>query len=137
MSEKKHPIVEITELVSHYDDNKDNLDIMGLTKLREALAIALLQSAEFYSDLRSGAEAADYNRKQQFASLVESRRGSVDEASGKNYTATQLENLARIDNKVNEDAHVEANKRYYRIRLIIDSVNQILNSISSRINITA
>lgn len=137
MSSEKHPVVELTNAVKLYNINRESYNSEELQNLREVISISLFLSSDFYSEVRADAEAADYLRKQKVAEESERLRGQKHPDTLRRYNQKEVDNLARMNTKEFEDAVVEQNKRYYKIRLMIDSSVHILHSISSRLNMVS
>jgi hypothetical protein len=134
---KNHPTFILAELVRDYSENKDTYDIEKLISLRENLALNLFYLADFYSDIRSYSEGADFKRKQAVAKAELDLVGEINPETGKKYTQNQLQAQARVNTEKFEKEMVDCNRKYYKVRLMVESTNQILNAISSRIsNIT-
>lgn len=131
MSDKKHPFFILTELIDNYRDNKDSYDIKKLQDMREDISLTLFYLADSVSIAISNYDAADWERKRNFAELIE--KNKYDEDGNKN-TVSVTESLARIQNKEKEEAVVEALRQKEKVRLIISSTQQILNAISSRLS---
>lgn len=133
MSEK-HPILQLEDAVKRYSNSRFSLDLKELQEIRDILSTCVFMSADFLSEVRTDAEAAEYIRKQAVAEKQEKLRGSINPETNKPYTQGQIENIARIETQDKEKEVVDQNRRYYRARLIVDSTYQILNSIASRMS---
>src|SRR5690625_4623171 len=132
MSEKReHPFIRLSKLIEDYDNNKNTYDADKLQDIRENISLTLFYLADFSSKVISGFDAADYERKRNYAELIEYHRYDED---GNRNTVAVTESLARIGNKEKEEAVVEALRQKEKIRVILSSVNQVLNAISSRLN---
>lgn len=132
MSEKReHPFIRLSKLIEDYDNNKNTYDADKLQDIRENISLTLFYLADFASKAISGFDAADYERKRNYAELIEYHRYDED---GNRNTVAVTESLARIGNKEKEEAVVEALRQKEKIRVILSSVNQVLNAISSRLN---
>lgn len=129
-----HPIIELGTTVAQYKANMNSFDGAALQDIRDKIALNLYYCADFYSSVRTDMERADYDRKRAVAKEVESLRGEMNPKTGRKLTQGEIENLARINTEEYEENAVKQNQRYYKTRLIIDSSNHILNSISSRLN---
>ena len=131
MPEEKHPFIELSELIDHYAKNKHSFDVKELQEMRENISLTLFYLSDSASVAISNYDRADYDRKRNYAELIEHHK--FDEDGGKN-TVAVTESLARIDNKEAELAVCEALRQKERVRIILSSTQQILNAISSRIN---
>lgn len=131
MSEEQHPFFRLTELIQEYDKNKNSYDVEELQNIRENISLTLFYLADSASKAISNFDSADYERKRNYAELIEEHR--YDDEGNKN-TVAVTESLARIANKEKEEALVEALRQKEKVRIILSSTNQILNAISSRLN---
>lgn len=131
MSEEQHPFFRLTELIQEYDKNKNSYDSEELQNIRENISLTLFYLADSASKAISNFDSADYERKRNYAELIEEHR--YDDEGNKN-TVAVTESLARIANKEKEEALVEALRQKEKVRIILSSTNQILNAISSRLN---
>lgn len=131
MSEEQHPFFRLTELIQEYDKNKNSYDVEELQNIRENISLTLFYLADSASKAISNFDSADYERKRNYAELIEEHR--YDDDGNKN-TVAVTESLARIANKEKEEALVEALRQKEKVRIILSSTNQILNAISSRLN---
>lgn len=131
MSEEQHPFFRLTELIQEYDKNKNSYDAEELQNIRENISLTLFYLADSASKAISNFDSADYERKRNYAELIEEHR--YDDDGNKN-TVAVTESLARIANKEKEEALVEALRQKEKVRIILSSTNQILNAISSRLN---
>jgi len=131
MSEEQHPFFRLTELIQEYDKNKNSYDAEELQNIRENISLTLFYLADSASKAISNFDSADYERKRNYAELIEEHR--YDDEGNKN-TVAVTESLARIANKEKEEALVEALRQKEKVRIILSSTNQILNAISSRLN---
>lgn len=134
MSEEKHPFIKLSEIIEEYESKRTSFDADGLQDIRERIALLLFHLSDSASRAMSQQESADFNRKRNYAECFENWHNETDMQTGKKYTVAAAENKARIDNKVFEEEYVEATRKQQRVRIILSSTQQILNSIASRLN---
>jgi|SRR5699024_2563777 len=130
MSEEQHPFYRLTNLIEDYDKKRNSYDVNDLQDLRENIALSLFYLADSASIAISNYDRADYERKRNYAELLEKHRFSKD---GSKNTVSRKESLARIDNDEKEKNLVEALRQKQKVKILISSTNQILNALSSRI----
>lgn len=128
---EKNAFFELTKLVNEYSDNRLTFDTKKLQNMREAISLSLFYLSSDYAMAVSRFDAADWNRKRNYAELIEKHR--FDEEGHKN-TVVVSESLARIENKPFEEEVVESIRQKERAKLIVNSTTQILHAISSRLN---
>lgn len=133
-AENKNPFDEISDLILFFKNNKEDLEIAELQKLREDVSLALFYLSDQASRAIANYEAKDYERKQEQARIELSYRSKVDEKTGRNFSTAESEKLARLELKTFEKNVVESLRQKERVRIIITAVKEILNSISSKIN---
>jgi len=125
---------ELTDSINQYNEKRNSFDKRELQDVRDKVSLSLFYLSDFYSATRAESEAAEFNKKMCLAQTEESLRGKVNEISNKAMTREQIINESRILCKDEEEKLIEANRKYYKIRMIIETATQILNSIASRIN---
>ena len=125
---------ELTDSINMYNEKRNSFDKRELQDVRDKVSLSLFYLSDFYSATRAESEAAEFNKKMCLAQTEESLRGKVNEISNKAMTREQIINESRILCKDEEEKLIEANRKYYKIRMIIETATQILNSIASRIN---
>ena len=130
MSVKSNPFKELSNLIDKYAENKDNYDVENLQSIREDISLCLFYLSSDYAKAISNFDRADWERKRNYAELIEQNKYAED---GSKNTVVQIESLARIANKEKEEEVVEAIRQKERARLIVSSTTQILNAISSKI----
>lgn len=134
MSDKKpHPFTELSNLIADYKKNKNSFDIKQLQDLRENISLTLFYLSDSGSLALANYEMAEHNRKIAMAEKEQFYRDGSGE-DGKKMTVSEAQNLARIDCKEEAEASKEALRQKERVKIILSSTNQILNSISSRIH---
>lgn len=130
MSVKSNPFKELSNLIDKYAENKDHYDVENLQNIREDISLCLFYLSSDYAKAVSNFDRADWDRKRNYAEMVEQNKYAED---GSKNTVVQIESLARIANKEKEEEVVEALRQKERARLIVSSTTQILNAISSKI----
>src|SRR5690554_1778537 len=134
MSENKHPFNAISELIDTFNNERNSMTTEELQNLRELISYNLFLLSDSAALAISKYEAKDYERKSLQAERIEYYRNSIDDRTGKNYTISDAERLARLELKDIEKEVVEALRQKERVKIIIIAVQQILNSLSSRIS---
>lgn len=131
-SERPHPFIELSSLIDKYRDNKDSFDVKELQTMREEISLCLFYLSDSVSQAISNYDKMDWERKRNYAQLIEDNR--FDEDGGKN-TVAVMESLARLGNQEAEEKTAEALRMKERVRIIISATTNILHAISSRLNI--
>lgn len=127
---EKNAFHKLNLLIDEYSDNKDTYDIEKLQDIRESIALQLFYLSSDYATAISNFDAADWNRKRNYAELIE--KNKLDKDGNKN-TVAVVESLARIENKEYELAVVEALRQKERAKLAVSATTQIINAIASKI----
>lgn len=127
----KHPFLELSDLIDEYRDNKDSFDAKQLQNMRESISLCLFYLSDSASIAISNFDKADWERKRNYAELVEKHK--YDSEGNKN-TVVVAESLARLDNKEQEEAVVIAIRQKERVKIILNSTQLILHAISSRLH---
>ncbi len=133
--EKIHPFLRLTQLVEEYDDNKESYDVNKLQLLREELSINLFYMSDSASTALSNYDFAEHERKTKMADREQYYHSQLG-SNGKSMTVAEAGNLARIDCKEEVEKCKETLRQKKRVEIILSSVSQILNSLSTRIAIT-
>lgn len=133
--EKVHPFVRLTQLVEEYDQNKESYDVHKLQLLREELSINLFYMSDSASIALSNYDFAEHARKTKTAEREQFYHTQLG-SNGKSMTVAEASNLARIDCKEEVEKCKETLRQKKRVEIILSSVSQILNSLSTRISIT-
>lgn len=110
----------------------DEYDKWFFQDVRDELSEALVFFGPHYADLRANAEQAEVDRKNKIEERKEYWRDHYKRQRG---TASMVESKAIQDCKVKFDHEVEAKREYYRARIMIERVDQVLNSIASRLKL--
>lgn len=125
---------DLTSLIDKFNKERNSLTVLELQTLREDMALTFFYLSDFSARCIANYDAKDYERKRFYAEKEEQHRNEVDERTGKNYNVADSERLARIDGKQIDEETVEALRQKEKIRIITIATQQILNSLSSRIN---
>jgi hypothetical protein len=131
MSDTKHPFLRLSDLIQEYYNKKESFSVKELQDMRENISLTLFYLSDSASTALSKYDKADWERKRSFAELIEENK--YDDNGDKN-TVAVMESLARIANKEKEEAVVEALRQKERVRIILNSTQQILNAIASRLS---
>lgn len=132
---KIHPFLRLTQLVEEYDANKESYDVNKLQLLREELSINLFYMSDSASTALSNYDFAEHERKTKMADREQYYHSQLG-SNGKAMTVAEAGNLARIDCKEEVERCKETLRQKKRVEIILSSVSQILNSLSTRIAIT-
>lgn len=125
---------DLVRLIDKFNNERNSLSVSELQTLREDLALTFFYIADFSAQCIANYDAKDYERKRFYAEKEEYHRNQIDERTGKNHNVADSERLARIDAKEIDDITAEALRQKEKIRIINIATQQILNSISARIN---
>jgi hypothetical protein len=125
---------ELTNLIDKFNKERNSLTVAELQTLREDMALTFFYLSDFSARCIANYDAKDYERKRFYAEKEEQHRNEIDERTGKNYNVADSERLARIDGKQIDEETTEALRQKEKIRIITIATQQILNSLSSRIN---
>ena len=135
MSDKIHPFIRLTQLIEEYDSHKESYDVDKLQILREELSINLFYMSDSASTALSNYDFAEHERKTKMAEREQYYHSQLG-SNGKSMTVAEAGNLARIDCKEEVEKCKETLRQKKRVEIILSSVSQILNSLSTRIAIT-
>ena len=133
MLDTKH-YTELTNLIDKFNKERNSMTVLELQTLREDMALTFFYISDFSSRCIANYDAKDYERKRFYAEKEEQHRNEVDERTGKNYNVADSERLARIDGKKIDEETADALRQKEKIRIITIATQQILNSISARVN---
>ena len=136
MDNSLDPLEQLSNAISSYRKNYNTFDLKALQDIRDKISLSLHYLSGNYSDSRFNTEHAEYQKKKAMATVCESLRGKKDEVTQKFLTREQISDKAIILTEASANKLAEVNKEYYNMRLLFETGNQILNSISSRINLT-
>ena len=129
-----HPFYKLSELIDTFNENRNRMTAQELQDLRENISLNLFYLSDSVSQTIANAESNDYARKRFYAEKEEYYRNQIDERTNKFYNVADSERLARLDAKEVDEACAFAFKQKERARLVVIAVQQILNSISARVN---
>lgn len=130
----KHPFHELSKLIDKFNEERDSMTVEQLQDLRENISLNLFYISDSASQAIANYDAKIYERKSLQAEREETYRNMIDERTNKTYTVADSERLARIELKDVEKKEVEALRQKERVRIILTAVQQVLNSLSGRIN---
>ena len=129
-----HPFYKLSELIDTFNENRNKMTAQELQDLRENISLNLFYLSDSVSQTIANSESNDYARKRFYAEKEEYYRNQIDERTNKFYNVADSERLARLDAKEVDEACAFAFKQKERARLVVIAVQQILNSISARVN---
>lgn len=129
-----HPLFVLTELIDSFNTNRNSMTLQQLQDLRENISLNLFYISDDASKAIANFEAKEYERRRFYADREEYYRNDIDERTGKIYNVADSERKARLDAKEIDEETITALRQKERVRIIINSINQILNSISGRIS---
>ena len=127
-----HPFYKLSSLIDTYNTERNLLDIKGLQDLRENIALNLFLMSDSAAKAISNFDAKEYERRRFYAEREEYYRNGIDERTGKNFNVADSERKARLDAKQIDDETIEALRQKEKVRILLNAVNQILNSIAAR-----
>lgn len=133
--EKLHPFLRLTQLIEEYDENKESYDVNKLQLLREELSINLFHMSDSASIALSNYDFAEHARKTKTAEREQYYHSQLG-SNGKAMTVAEAGNLARLDCKEEVENCKETLRQKKRVEIVLSSVSQILNALSTRIAIT-
>ena len=134
MATETHPFYKLSELIDTFNENRNRMTAQELQDLRENISLNLFYLSDSVSQTIANAESNDYARKRFYAEKEEYYRNQIDERTNKFYNVADSERLARLDAKEVDEVCAFAFKQKERARLVVIAVQQILNSISARVN---
>jgi len=129
----QHPFYKLNELIDTFNNERNTLDLRGLQDLRENISLNLFLMADSAAKAIANYDSKEYERKRFYSEREDFYRNEIDTRTSKNYNVADSERLARLDAKQIDDETVEALRKKEKVRIILNAVNQILNSISGRI----
>lgn len=125
---------KLNSLIEDYSENKDSFNLEKLQDLRENISLQLFFLSDLFSEYIASYELAEHVRKSYMAEREQYWRGELDD-NGKSMTVAEAANRARIEAKKQVEECKEALRRKKRAEIVLSSVGQILNALSSRINL--
>lgn len=129
-----HPFYKLSELIDKFNTERNSLDLRGLQDLRENISLNLFLMADSAAKAIANYDAKEYERRRFYSLKEESYRNSIDERTGKNHNVADSERLARIDAEKIDNETIEALRQKEKVRILLNAINQILNSVAARIN---
>lgn len=132
MLDTKH-YTELSNLIDKFNKERNTLDIKGLQTLREDIALAFFYIADFSARCIANFDSKDYDRKRFYSTKETEYRSQIDVTTNKKYTVADVERMSRMEAKEYDDATVDALRQKEKMRIINIATQQILNSLSSRI----
>jgi hypothetical protein len=132
MLDTKH-YTELSNLIDKFNIERNSLDLKGLQTLREDIALTFFYIADFSARCIANFDAKDYDRKRFYSIKETEYRSQTDVTTGKKYTIADVERMARMEAKDYDNATVDALRQKEKMRIINTATQQILNSLSSRI----
>lgn len=129
-----HPFYKLSELIDKFNTERNSLDLRGLQDLRENISLNLFLMADSAAKAIANYDAKEYERRRFYSLKEESYRNSIDERTGKNHNVADSERLARIDAEKIDCETIEALRQKEKVRILLNAINQILNSVAARIN---
>lgn len=133
MSEATHSWTLLNNLINEYSDNRQSYNAEKLQDLRESISLQLFYLSDSFSEYISSYDQKEHVRKSKMAEREQFWRTQKDD-DGKSMTIAEAANRARIEcDKEVEDCK-EALRKKKRAEIVLTAVGQILNSISSRLN---
>lgn len=125
---------KLNSLIQDYSDNRESFDLERLQSLREQISLNLFFLSDSFSEYISDYDRNEHIRKSKMAEREQFWRTQKDD-DGKSMTIAEAANRARIECDAEVDKCKESLRKKKRAEIILMSVQQILNSISSRLNI--
>lgn len=130
-------MTEITLLLKRYerivrDEKFQNIEVdpFEVQQLRDLLSINLYKLSSLEADYRMGADSAENTRKLCVTQAEEKYR---EEYKNKRGSASLAERKALIECQDSYRDEEAAKGQYYTIKNLVERVDQVINSISSRI----
>lgn len=124
----------LNHLIEDYSENRESFDLDRLQSLREKISLQLFFLSDNFSEYISTYDREEHIRKSKMAEREQFWRTQKDD-DGKSMTIAEAANRARIECSTEVDNCKESLRKKKRAEIVLMSVQQILNSISSRLNI--
>ena len=134
MSENLKSWGTLNKLIEDYAENKDTFGLEKIQEMRENISLQLFFLSDLFSEYIASYELAEHVRKSYMAEREQYWRTQLDE-NNKSMTITEAANRARIESKEQVEACKEALRKKKRAEIVLSSVQQILNALSSRLTI--
>lgn len=129
----KDPWTLLNTLIEEYSDNRENFDMDRLQTLRESISLQLFFLSDKFAEYIANYDQTEHVRKSKAAEREQFWRTQKDE-DGKSMTIAEAANRARIECSEEVEDCKEALRKKKRAEIVLTAVQQILNSISSRLN---
>lgn len=123
----------LNSLIDDYSENRESYNAEKLQELRESISLQLFYLSDSFSEYISNYDRADHIRKSKMAEREQFWRTEKGE-DGKAMTIAEAANRARIECATEVEDCKEALRKKKRAEIVLMAVQQILNSISSRLN---
>jgi len=123
----------LNNLIDDYANNRDSFDIEKLQNLRESISLQLFYLSDNFSEYISSYDQMEHVRKTKTAEREQHWRTQKDD-DGKSMTIAEASNRARMETTVEVENCKEALRKKKRAEIVLTAVGQILNAISSRLN---
>lgn len=123
----------LNNLIDDYSNNRENFNVEKLQELRESLSLQLFYLSDIFSEYISAYDAQEHVRKTKSAEREQYWRTQKDK-DGKSMTIAEAANRARMETTKEVEDCKEALRKKKRAEIILMAVQQILHSISSRLN---
>ena len=125
----------LRENIEKYKLNHSTFDIKELQEIRDSISLSLFYLSNEYALLKHLVDTNEYFKKRKFAQECESLRVKSDEITGKRFTREQITDKAFLNSTEESEQLINSERDFFEMKLIFDTSNQILNSLSSRINL--
>lgn len=127
------PWTLLNNLIEDYSENRDNFNPDKLQSLREAISLQLFFLSDKFAEYIANYDQTEHVRKSKAAEREQFWRTQKDD-DGKSMTIAEAANRARIECSEEVENCKEALRKKKRAEIVLTAVQQILNSISSRLN---
>lgn len=124
----------LNSLIEDYSENRESFDLDKLQSVREKISLQLFFLSDVFAEYISDYDRREHIRKSKAAEREQFWRGQKDD-DGKAMTIAEAANRARTECHQEVEDCKEALRKKKRAEIVLTAVQQILNSISSRLNI--
>jgi len=121
--------------IERYQRNHSTYDVKDLQEIRDNISLSLFYLAQEYAYLKHKSDTDEYLKKRKFSQECESLRLKSDEVTGKRLTREQITDKAFLNSHAENELMIDSERDFFEMKMVFDTSNQILNSISSRINL--
>lgn len=129
-----HPFYTLSSLINQFNSDRNNMTVNELQDLRENIALNVFLMGDSAARAIANYDSKEYERRRFYAERESHYRNTIDERSGKYYNVADSERLSRLEAKKIDDETIEALRQKEKVRILLNAVNQILNSIAARVN---